>query len=207
MLDSDGTVLHVPTDKRLSLDFYKNNTIHFFLVPGLVTRALRANVPANELRDDVLWWLDLYRWEFPLPERETLAQEIDRWLSYYRETGAVVDDRPDFAHPVMQVTGGILENFREAYLIAARTLTAEKEWPIPQPALIKRMRRQFATSLLLGEVKKAEGSMLPTFQNALSRFAEMGFVTVSEQAGSRERLVERGATFDRLPDVVHRLRI
>jgi hypothetical protein len=42
----------------------------------------------------VLWWLDLYRWEFPLPERETLARDIDRWLAYYRETGAVVDERP-----------------------------------------------------------------------------------------------------------------
>ena len=207
LTDSDGTVLHVPPEKRLTLDFYKNNTIHFFLLPGLVMRALRAGVPAGELRDDVLWWLDLYRWEFPLPERETLAHEIERWLSYYRETGAVVGDRPQFEHPVVQVTGGILENFREAYLVGARTLAAEKEWPLPQPVLMKRMRRQFATSLLLAEVKKPEGNTASIFQNALARFAEMGFVTVSQPAGSRERLVERGATFDRLPDVIHRLRI
>src|SRR6185436_5841718 len=38
--DSNGVVLHVPNDRRVSLDFYKNNIIHFFLLPSLLTRAL-----------------------------------------------------------------------------------------------------------------------------------------------------------------------
>jgi glycerol-3-phosphate O-acyltransferase len=206
-VDSDGTVLHVPPEKRLSLDFYKNNTIHFYLVPALVTRALRAGVSIDALPEDVLWWLDLYRWEFPLPDRETLAGEIERWLAYYRETGAVVDERVDPAHPVVQVTHGLLENFREAYLIAARTLTATKEWPIARTALVKRMRRQFETSLLLDEVRKPEGGTVVTFNNALARFAELGHVTIAPKEDARDRAVDRGPTFDRLPDLIHRLRI
>jgi glycerol-3-phosphate O-acyltransferase len=205
--DSDGTVLHVPPEKRLNLDFYKNNTIHFFLVPALLTRALLAGVPAGSLREDVLWWLDLYRWEFPLPERETVARDIERWLAYYRETGAVAGDRADPAHPVMQVTCGVLESFREAYLVGARTLTAEKSWPIAQGLLVKRMQRQFATSLLLTEVTKPEGGTVVTFENALARFAELGHVAVTQPEGARERLVDRGPTFDRLPDLIQRLRI
>jgi glycerol-3-phosphate O-acyltransferase len=205
--DSDGTVLHVPPEKRLSLDFYKNNTIHFFLVPALLTRALLAGVRADGLREDVLWWLDLYRWEFPLPERETVSRDIERWLAYYRETGAVVGDKPDPAHPVMQVTCGVLESFREAYLVAARTLTAEKVWPIAQGTLVKRMQRQYATSLLLQDVRKPEGGTIVTFDNALARFAELGHVTIRRPEGSREKLVERGPTFDRLPDLIARLRI
>ena len=207
VVDSDGTVLHVPTEKRMNLDFYKNNTIHFFLVPALVTRALRAGVPASELGADVLWWLDLYRWEFPLPERESVARDIERWLAYYRETGAVVNDRPDATHPVMQVTWGVLENFREAYLVGARTLTAQKTWPIAQKVLLTRMQQQFATSLLLAEVTKPEGGTVVTFGNALARFAELGHVTITRPDDSREALVERGPTFDRLPDLIQRLRI
>jgi len=206
VVDSDGTVLHVPPEKRLVLDFYKNNTIHFFLVPALVTRALRAGVPEGDLDSDVWWWLDLYRWEFPLPERDTVRRDIQRWLAYYRETGAIVGDRPDPAHPIMQVTWGLLENFRQSYLVAARTLTAEKEWPIAQDALIRRMRRQFETSLLLAEVTKPEGGTIVTFGNALSRFAELGHVTLARAERSRERAVERGPRFDRLPDMIQRLR-
>jgi glycerol-3-phosphate O-acyltransferase len=207
LVDGDGTVLHVPPEKRLSLDFYKNNTIHFYLLPALVTRALRAGVPIDELRTDVLWWLDLYRWEFPLPDRETLDRDLERWLAYYRETGVLAGDRLDGAHPIVQVTCGLLENFREAYLTAARTVGAQKTWPLPRTTLVKRMQRQFATSLLLGEVSKPEGGTVVTFNNALARFAELGHVTMAAAQEGRERLVDRGPTFDRLPDLVHRLRI
>ena len=59
-------MLHVPTEKRMNLDFYKNNIIHFFLLPALLTRALLADVPLAGLSEQIAWWLDLYRWEFPL---------------------------------------------------------------------------------------------------------------------------------------------
>src|SRR5205823_5941173 len=78
LVDSGGVVHHVPTSKRVNLDFYKNNTIHFFLVPSLLTRALVTEVPFTALRAHIGWWLDLYRWEFPLPERDAVADEIGR---------------------------------------------------------------------------------------------------------------------------------
>ncbi len=206
LVDSDGVVLHVPPAKRMNLDIYKNNTIHFFLLPALLTRALLAGVPPSGLRDHVTWWLDLYRWEFPLPERETLGDELARWLAYYREAGGIVGDVADPDHIVVRVTAGILESFREAYLIAARTLAAQKEWPQKQPDVIQRMRREFATSLLLGEAHKPEGSSVVTFGNALSRLTELGHVAVIHRRGSRDRWIERGPAFDRLPELILQLR-
>src|SRR5438876_5716993 len=85
--DSDGLVIHVPAEKRVNLDFYKNNTIHFFLVPSLLTRALLAEVPLPAVLPYVAWWLDFYRWEFPLPERDKLREDVTRWLDYYAEAG------------------------------------------------------------------------------------------------------------------------
>ncbi len=169
-------VLHVPPEKRVNLDFYKNNTIHFFLLPALLTRALARGVAAADLRANVAWWLDLYRWEFPLPERDGLGAEIERWLAHYRAAGALTDDGLDATHPIVRATEGVLENFREGYLVAARAVAAQQEWPIAEKALIDRMRRQFATSRLLGEVTKGEGSSVLVFANALSRLTELGHV-------------------------------
>jgi len=73
--------------------------------------------------------------------------------------------------------------------------------------LLTRMQQQFATSLLLAEVTKPEGGTVVTFSNALARFAELGHVTITRPDDSREALVERGPTFDRLPDLIQRLRI
>ena len=205
-VDGDGVVLHAPTAKRMNLDFYKNNTLHFFLVPGLLTRALLTGVPLDGLAEHVRWWLDLYRWEFALPERDALANELARWLAYYRETGALAGEVAYPDHIVIRATAGILENFREAYLVAARTLAGLREWPIKQPDLIKRMRGEFATSLLLGESHKPEGSSVVTFGNALSRLAELGHVGLVHRRGSREAWVERGPAFDRLPELIRQLR-
>jgi glycerol-3-phosphate O-acyltransferase len=203
--DSDGVVLHVPNDRRLSLDFYKNNTIHFFLLPSLLTQALLAGVPIGRLAERIGWWLDLYRWEFPLPERDALAHELGRWLAYYREQGALAGEQLVQDHIVVRATSGILENFREAYLIAARTVSARapNEWPIAQPALIKSMRDQFATALLLGEVQKPEGSSTVTFGNALSRLEELGYVaTIRKGRGGRERWIDKGPNLGRLPELI-----
>ena len=71
MTDGDGDIIYAPAEKRMVLDFYKNNTIHFFLLPSLVAHALRRGVPRDDLQEEVWWWLDLFRWEFPLPERES----------------------------------------------------------------------------------------------------------------------------------------
>jgi glycerol-3-phosphate O-acyltransferase len=201
--DVGGPVLHVPSGKRFNLDFYKNNTIHFFLVPSLLTGALLAEVPLGTLRAHIAWWLDLYRWEFPLPEREALAVEIGRWVDYYREVGALVGDTVVPDHVLVHTTSGILENFREPYLVAARTLAALQEWPITHEALLQRMRRQFATSLLLGDVRKPEGNSVVTFGNALSRLTELGHVTLARRGrGGRERWIERGPDFERLPELI-----
>jgi glycerol-3-phosphate O-acyltransferase len=207
LVDCEGVVLHVPSAKRVNLDFYKNNTIHFFLLPALVTRGLLAGVAPEALQPYVAWWLDLYRWEFPLPDRDALGGEIARFLAYYRETGALVGDIVQPTHPLVQATAGVLENFREAYLVAARTVAGQQEWPIAEGALIERMRRQFATSRLLGEVHKREGSSVITFGNALSRLAELGHVARTQRGQSaRERWIDRGPTFDRLPELIRQLR-
>ncbi|TMB52829.1 MAG: hypothetical protein E6J56_14975 [Deltaproteobacteria bacterium] len=204
--DSDGIVIHVPAEKRVNLDFYKNNTIHFFLVPSLLTRALLAEVPLPAVLPYVAWWLDFYRWEFPLPERDKLREDVTRWLDYYAEAGALAGDTVVGDHAVIGATASLLENFREAYLVAARTVAAQKEWPIAQTALLQRMRRQFATSLLLDEVRKPEGNSTAIFGNALSRLAELGHVaTVRRGRSGRERSIEPGADFDRLPELIRRL--
>jgi hypothetical protein len=174
-------------------------------VPALLTRALLTDVPVAGLPEQIAWWRDLYRWEFPFPERDALANELDRWLTYYREVGGVVGDVVDRDHIVIRVTAGILENFREAYLVAARTLAAQREWPVKRPELIQRMRREFATSLLLGEAHKPEGSSTVTFGNALSRLLELRHVAMRRR-GTRDRWVEPGPTFDRLPELIQRLR-
>src|SRR2546422_789044 len=82
---------------------------------------------------------------------------------------AVVGDAADPHHVIIRATADVLENFREGYQVAARTVGTQRDWPIAERTLVQKMRRQFATSLLLGEVRKPEGNSVIIFGNALSR--------------------------------------
>ncbi|MCC6764821.1 MAG: 1-acyl-sn-glycerol-3-phosphate acyltransferase [Deltaproteobacteria bacterium] len=206
MKDRDGDIIHAPPEKRLILDFYKNNTIHFFLIPSLIAHALRRGVPRSELRETVWWWLELFRWEFALPEREAVAAEIDDTLAYFTARGAIEGAYVNMAHVLLVFGDGILDSFREAYWIVAKTLLDLEADGLLQKAAIARMRKSFIMHQLLGQTRRAEGNSAVTFANALNRFAEMGCVTLARRGrGGRERVILAGPAASDLAGLERRL--
>ena len=204
--EASGTELRVRPEKRTVLDFYKNNSIHFFLLPALVAHAVMRGVSREDLEAEVAWWLDLFRWEFPLPERDAIGEEVLRILDYLRAHGA--GGRRSAAQvPLIRALVGILENFREGYWIVARTAVQLEDEPIAQSRFQQRLRRYFEAARLLGEVLKPEASSDQTFGNAISRLVEMGMIEreIPEGRKSRDPVLRRGPAFDQLPDLVERI--
>ena len=207
-LRAEDGVIHVPPEKRMILDFYKNNTIHFFLLPCLLSRALLGGLQGAALKDEVSWWLDLYRWEFALPEREAVAAELGKLLEYFRGQGAVTASNGDVVnatHSLVRSTVGILDNFCEAYWMTAQTLGQLDEKGMAHKALLEAVRERYNTGLLLGEVLRAEGNSMVTVGNAVNRFAEIGCISVVTVPRQRDRLIRRGPRFAELAPLAQRL--
>jgi hypothetical protein len=103
-------------------------------------------------------------------------------------------------HPMMEATVNVLQNFREAYYLAARTLVDELgENGGAEKALLTDMRKSFLTSVTLGEVSKPEGASEVTLRNALSRYQEMGFIRMEMRGRSgKERWWMPGESFEEL---------
>jgi glycerol-3-phosphate O-acyltransferase len=197
-------VLVVRQGRRLALDFYKNNLIHAFLVPSLVVTCLREKVPLGQLIDRVWWWLDLFRYEFPLPSKNELAGQVDRLFTYLEEVGALRDGEMDAGDPLVAALSGVLQNFREAYYVMALACL-HRLGPdgMTQKALLEEARKDYKTCLLLGEVTKSEGASDVMLRNGLDRLAEMGFVKHEARGRSgRERRTVRGAGWDGLEALV-----
>ncbi len=206
MRDRDGDIIHVPSDKRMILDFYKNNCIHFFLVPSLVAHALRRGVPRGGLRDDVWWWLELFRWEFALPERNAVAAEIEDTVSYFARAGSVDGESVRADDALLALADGILDNFREAYWIAAKVMLDVEREGLNRRAAIGRMQKSFMMHLLLGQTRKPEGNSAITFANALSRLEEIGCVVSTRRGkGGKEPVLLPGAESERLVSLERRL--
>ena len=202
--DRDGDIIHVPSEQRMILDFYKNNVIHFFLVSSLVAHALRRGVTREALRDEVWWWLELFRWEFALPERTEVAAEIEETLAHFASAGASEDTVVRADHVLVAFADGVLDNFREAYWIAAKVLLDLEPEGLAHKAMIVRMQKSFEMHVLLEQVQKPEGSSAVTFANAISRFAELRCVTLARR-GRREQVVLPGPATAALASVERRL--
>ena len=201
-------VLHVPTEKRLGLDFYKNNTIHFFLLPALALDGLMRGLRGPALEADLWWWLDLLRWEFPLPERRDIGAELERVCAALRQEGALggaADEVLDLQHPFVVTVRAMLDNFREAYWIAAQAARQLPEAGLAHRALLEGMQKHYRAALLLGEVRKPEGNSSVTLGNALSRFAEMGAIELHHRTARGERVVVPGRQFADLESLAARI--
>jgi glycerol-3-phosphate O-acyltransferase len=206
MKDRDGDIIYAPPEKRMILDFYKNNSIHFFLIPSLVAHAVRRGVPRSALRDAVWWWLDLFRWEFALPERQAAAVEVDDTLAYFTAVGAIDGEHVRSGHVLLVFGDGILDGFREAYWIVAKTLLDLDADGFTYKAAIARMQKSFIMHQLLGQTRRPEGNSAVTFANALNRFAELGYVAMVRRGrGGREQVVIPGKASAELAALERRL--
>lgn len=197
-------VLRIAPGKRTALDFYKNNTIHFFLTPALVAHALMRGVAREDLEAEVWWWLELFRWEFPLPERPEVARRIERSLDYFDAHGmALVSHGSEVA--LVRALGGVLENFREAYWIAARACEQLGEAPVSESEWIERIARSYEAARLLGEVVRPEGANPIVFKNATNRLIELGVIAREDARRSKDRKIMRGEKHADAASVARRL--
>ena len=184
--DGEGGIVHVPDDKRINLDFYKNNAIHLFVVLSLVSHGLLRRVGEPRLQEEMWWWLDLFRNEFVLPERDELTTRVGEILECMRALGMIDDGaaRPD--HPMLRASALVLQNFREAYWVTTRTVRALETTGKSEKTLIGEIQRAYRAHLLLGVLRKPEGNTTVTLQNALNRLQELGYVEFETRArGSR----------------------
>jgi len=199
--------LVVKQGRRVAMDFYKNNLIHAFLVPSLVTSILATGCREEELTDKVWWWLELFRFEFALPERGEISRVVGDVLAYYREEGAVVDTSLQAGHPLSLATRNVLECFKEGYRHVAMALRDDlDEDGVQEKILLEQMRTTYRTGMLVGETQRMEGGSAVTFANALRRYEEMGFVSREHRGrGGREIWMQRGDNYDALQELAVKL--
>jgi hypothetical protein len=170
----------------------------------MVSHALLRGVARDALEDDVWWWLELFRNEFVLPERGALGRAVETLHDRMPSTG-LLDDDPAVRRPrALCATAAILQNFREAYWIAAKTLGSLAPDGQSQAALVQEMQRSYRVSLLLGVLRKPEGNTTVTLQNAVGRLQELGYLAFDTR-GRGDRRVLRGPRYAELTGLEARL--
>ena len=169
----DGRVYTVVTDRRTTLEYYKNAVLHAFAPASYYANAVRAAAGDAQLANRLFWVQQFtLRYEFVLDpdadEAELQRRAVDALVAYgaLDADGVTITDAGR-----LEEIANLTANFLESYLLVLRAVARG-------PILVKELSRTtltFAQTLLAAdEISRSESLNLQNFDNATRAFREDG---------------------------------
>ena len=182
----DGEVIYnVPEQRRLALEYYKNNLIHFFVPRALISAAMRHRgsdaVAVTQLREEVRWLSRLFKYEFMYRADAPYDAIFGDALAAMVTDDEIVWDGEDVragdAATHLEVYASMIRTYFEAYLLAVRALSLLDEGPMGRKEWVTRALALGQRMYLAGELGLRESLSKPKLDNALLTLKDLGFVS------------------------------
>jgi glycerol-3-phosphate O-acyltransferase len=206
--DARGEILYWEESRRRALDVYRNGIFHYLAAPSFLARRLLRAAGVGELREDLVFWLDLFYVEFFVPKAAILGFQFDAFLDYFERIGAL-ERKEERLQPtekgrayfgfLAEQTRGLLEAY---YATFSALLGAEGD--VTEKQLDKLAAAQFDRAELLGEVRRREGVNPVTIGNALELLTRRGVFEARSREKDGKRYA-RGPAYDELAALRERL--
>ncbi len=192
-------------DHRLTLEYYKNNIIHFFLPASFVaTSILRQETfrfSLGDVLEDLAFMKDFFKYEFvydmDVRDHQMAKQVLDVFerLAWLRSLEPAEDQPYMLTHRglmAVQAFHGLIRNFFETYWLVLRSLRYVQKKPYTEKDLIKKVLSAGQKHLKMGLIERPESISKIVCGNALSYFVEKGLLErrVDESKGE-DKAVEK----------------
>ncbi|MCL5406250.1 MAG: 1-acyl-sn-glycerol-3-phosphate acyltransferase [Deltaproteobacteria bacterium] len=196
--DLEEEVFTVEDNKRLALEYYKNNVIHFLLPAAYVATSILAQqtfrFSVSQTLEDVVFMKNFFKFEFV----------YDNDLSDEKLVGDVLDifEKLDFLHRVgegdepfilahkgqgaAQAFHGLLRNYFEGYWLVLRGVRYLQKNSFSEKDFIKKILGLGHKALQLGLVERPECVSKITFDNALKLYVENDII-IKTVGGEKEK--------------------
>ncbi len=192
----------IDESKRLILEYYKDNIIHFFIPAALTAMAILATQGVEftgaQVLEDYRFLKELFKYEFVYDDLGSQAN-VARMLRYFQQRGVVgVIDR-DADTYLLSASGlkelsyfaNLLHNYLESYWITLRALKYLKKRPRNERDFLKRIHSIGSKLHKVGEVERAEALSDANFRNALKLFGEKGVIVKKISQGKQQPTFSR----------------
>lgn len=183
-------IYSVPDDRRLALEYYKNNILHFFVPNALIASALLVDdtEPVSEtvLRERVRRLSRLFKYEFmyradaPFEEifedalRGLLeAGEVERFAEHVRPAGGRAGQR-------LAMYAKLLRTYFESYRIALRGAELLLDEPLGRKEWLKKTLAIGQRMFLAGEIEHRESLSRPKLETAIQALRDHGVLALGD---------------------------
>jgi glycerol-3-phosphate O-acyltransferase len=180
--------IHVVPARRLALEYFKNNVIHFFVPSALVASALMAlgwEAEMTALRERVRLLSRFFKYEFQYRADAEFEDIFSDALGQMIEASEVVWEG-DVVRRASTPQGARLENYAEmirtyieAYAVVFRFLLESKTPPLNKKEWGTVTLQQARKALASGAIHRQESVSKPKLESALQLLHDEGIVRVS----------------------------
>ncbi len=191
---AEDAVFRVVGSRRITLEYYKNQLLHFFVPASLIAAVIRGQatdrVSPAELSADFRLQLFLFRYEFvfdpdvddgTLEERALAQLEAAGALTGLADGGWLVLD------PVrLDEVAGLTDTFREGYSAVLTTLPTLRNLDFDRDDLARAVQKSSRRLLEAQELQRPESLSLANLRNALRAFKEDGLYRLRAGSGGLE---------------------
>ena len=217
----DEEFYSIDDEKRISLEYYKNNVIHHFVPAAFVSLCLLSKetltVSRAELDADVEFLRETFQFEFIL-DKQSLSTDAIEDLVHFFENRSFVEFRENRDQGEISVTPkGLIQlplfsnlvcNILESHWIALVTLWTFKGKSFTKKDIVARMKAKGTRFLKRGQIQRASALSALSFANALKLFEHWGILHVDRSFGEDVLTVtgernEWQATEKRIKDFCH----
>jgi glycerol-3-phosphate O-acyltransferase len=208
----EEVVYSLEDEKRMNLEYYKNNILHYFLPIGFVATSILSNdndmISLNQIMDDYRFFKKLFRHEFIFDEERDDLDEVNDVLSYLHTQGMIMgEERNEQAWIEVKGKGrthlkpfaGLISSYIESYWVVIRGCSYLRKEPRTERDLMKKIQGLGAKMYRKGEIRRSESLSQSNFQSAL-RFlqeSEILFMTETRDKGEKKVTYHYALTDDK----------
>jgi glycerol-3-phosphate O-acyltransferase len=200
-------VYSLEDEKRMNLEYYKNNLLHYFLPLSFVATAILTSpedmVPINRINDDYAFFKRLFRHEFIFDDHKNDTDEVREVLTYLRDRGMITGfDKNEKEWIEVKGRGrtsllpfaGLIHNYMESYWVVVRGCYYLRKGPKAERDWLKSIRGLGARMYRKGEIRRAESLSQSNYQSAIRYLQDVNIITVTETLDKGEkRAIQRYA--------------
>jgi glycerol-3-phosphate O-acyltransferase len=186
-------VYSLEDDKRLNLEYYKNNILHYFIPVSFVAASLISRsedtVPLDQLLSDYQFLKRLFWQEFIFDDQKDDLEEVNNVLAYLNNRGMITGfERNGKAWIEVKGRGrihlmsfaGLIQNYFESYWIVIRGCFYLKRGSRYEKDWLKNIQRLGTKMYRKGEIRRAEALSKSNYQSAVSFLQDEDIITVDE---------------------------
>jgi glycerol-3-phosphate O-acyltransferase len=192
-------VYSLDEEKRLHLEYYKNNILHFFVPLSFVAASILSRgedtIPLVSLMEDYKFFKRLFRHEFIFDHRKGDAEEVHEALAYLLDRGMIVGfEKGDEAWIEVKGKGrlylrpyaGLIQNYIESYWVVMRGSSYLRKDMRADKEFLKLVQKLGARMYKKGEILRNEAQSVSNYQNAVKALTDEEILDVVERKDKKE---------------------